>query len=70
MFVEGRWIQAEGSQAVIEEEAGRMYPALALRNIGAGIAVVHGWHVWSELVRSEVGRVLRRAFAARSVTST
>jgi hypothetical protein len=39
---------------VIEVEDGTVYLALALRNIGAGIAVVRGWHVWAELVRADV----------------
>jgi hypothetical protein len=54
MFVDGRWLRTEGSQAVIEVEDGTVYLALALRNIGAGIAVVRGWHVWPELVRADV----------------
>jgi hypothetical protein len=54
MFVDGHWIRAQGSQAVIDEEGGVLYLALALRNVGAGIAVLQGWHPWSDLVRSDV----------------
>jgi hypothetical protein len=54
MFVDGRWLRTEGSQAVIEEEDGTLFLALPIRNIGSGIAVVQGWYPWPELARSEV----------------
>jgi hypothetical protein len=54
MFLDGHWIRAEGSQAVIDEENGSVYLGLALRNVGAGIAVLQGWHPWPELVGSGV----------------
>jgi hypothetical protein len=50
MFADGHWIRAEGSQAVIDEEGGVLYLALALRNAGAGIAVLQGWYPWPDLV--------------------
>ncbi|MDX6707219.1 MAG: hypothetical protein QOI48_3065 [Solirubrobacteraceae bacterium] len=55
MFANGHWLRAEGSEAVIEEEDGTLYLALALRNVGSGIAVLEGWHPWPELVVSDVG---------------
>jgi hypothetical protein len=33
-----------GGQAVFEEEGGVIYLAMGLRNVGAGIALLHGWH--------------------------
>jgi hypothetical protein len=54
MFVDGHWIRAEGSQAVIDEESGVLYLALAVRNVGAGIAVLQGWHPWPDLVTADV----------------
>lgn len=42
-FGDGHWVQAEGSQAVIDEQDGVIYLALALRNVGAGLAVLQGW---------------------------
>jgi hypothetical protein len=54
MFLEGHWIRVEGSQAVIDEESGVLYLGLALRNVGAGIAVLQGWHPWPDLVASDV----------------
>jgi hypothetical protein len=54
MFVDGHSIRAEGSQAVIDEEDGVVYLGLPVRNVGAGIAVLQGWYLWPELVRSTV----------------
>ena len=54
MFLDGHWIRAEGSQAVIDEESGVLYLGLALRNVGAGIAVLQGWHPWPDLVTADV----------------
>lgn len=54
MFIEGHWIRAEGSQAVVDEEGGVLYLGLPLRNVGAGIAVLQGWHLWPDLVRADV----------------
>jgi hypothetical protein len=43
MFADGHWSRVEGGQAAIDEEDGNLYLALALRNVGAGIAVLQGW---------------------------
>jgi hypothetical protein len=32
--------------AVAQEAEGNIYLALPLRNVGSGIAVLHGWHLW------------------------
>jgi hypothetical protein len=54
MFVEGHWIRAEGSQAVVDEDSGVLYLGVPLRNVGAGIAVLQGWHPWPDLVTADV----------------
>jgi hypothetical protein len=54
MFVDGHWIRAEGGQAVVDEENGTLYLGLSLRNAGAGIAVLQGWYLWPDLMRSDV----------------
>jgi hypothetical protein len=54
MFADGRWVHAEGSQAVVDEEGGTIYLALAVRNVGSGIAVLQGWHPWPGMERSDV----------------
>jgi len=54
LFTDGRWVGASGSHAAGDEEGGAIYRALPLRNIGEGIAVIQGWFVWPEFVRSDV----------------
>jgi hypothetical protein len=54
MFADGHWVRTEGSGAAVDEENGVVYLALALRNVGAGIAVLQGWYPWPELVRADV----------------
>ena len=51
MFADGHWIRVEGSEAVIDEDDGVVYLGLAVRNVGAGLAVLQGWYPWTELLR-------------------
>ena len=37
------WARLDGGRAVMEEVDGIVYLALSLRNVGSGIAVIHGW---------------------------
>ena len=46
MFMEGRWIRAAGNMAAIEHQDGVVYLGMSIRNVGSGIAVLVGWHVW------------------------
>lgn len=55
MFSDRHWVHTNGSQAVVEEDAGTLYLAIPVRNVGAGIAVVQGWHLWPELATFDVG---------------
>jgi hypothetical protein len=49
-FVEGRYLLAPGGAAVAEANDDAVLLAAALRNVGAGIAVLHGWHFYPDLV--------------------
>ena len=49
-FIEGRYLVAPGGGAVAEADDGAVLLAAALRNVGAGIAVLHGWHFYPEQV--------------------
>ena len=49
-FVEGAYLVAPGGAAVAEANDGAVLLAAALRNVGSGIAVLHGWHFYPELV--------------------
>jgi hypothetical protein len=52
MFVERKWVRAEGSRGVAEYENDVVYLALSLRNVGSGIAVCQGWTVRGGFVSS------------------
>lgn len=54
-FVDGRWIRIPGGCGVVERADGRIYLGMALRNVGRGLAVLHGWDLTPELVRGDHG---------------
>ena len=47
-FADDKWLKVHGGQAAIEISSQAIYLALGLRNVGAGIAVLHGWHFFPE----------------------
>jgi len=49
MFGDRRWVHAEGGRGAIEHDDGIVYMALSLRNVGAGIGILHGWHVLADV---------------------
>lgn len=44
LFMDSHWVQAPGGGGVAELGEGAIYLAIALRNVGTGMAVLHGWH--------------------------
>jgi hypothetical protein len=54
-FADGRWIRIPGGCGVVERDNGRIYLGMSLRNVGRGLAVLHGWDLVPELVRSPSG---------------
>jgi hypothetical protein len=42
-FVDEHWVRVEGGRAVAEATADAVYLAIALRNVGAGLAVLDRW---------------------------
>jgi hypothetical protein len=43
-FVDGHWVRLAGGHGALEVVGEAIYLAIALRNAGSGIAVLHGWH--------------------------
>ena len=39
-----RWVSVRGGMAQTFHEDGVIYMTMALRNVGSGLAVLHGWH--------------------------
>jgi hypothetical protein len=48
LFVDGKWVQVPGGRATAQAEVGVIYLTMSVRNVGRGIAVVHGWHFYPE----------------------
>ena len=51
-WVDDHWARLEGSRASVEMVDGSIYLAISLRNVGSGLAVIFGWSVLTELVRT------------------
>ena len=51
-FSEGRYLAAPGGAGVADASDEAVLFAAALRNVGAGIAVLHGWHFYPEIERT------------------
>ena len=52
-FLDDKWLVAEGGRGVAEVTDSAIYLAMALRNVGAGIAVLHGWLFYPRLVQGD-----------------
>lgn len=47
-FMDDRYLVVPGGQGAADVSADAVYLAIALRNVGSGIAVLHGWHFYPE----------------------
>ena len=45
-YGDDHWVALRGGLAVAQEADGNIYLAMPLRNVAAGIAVLHGWYLW------------------------
>jgi hypothetical protein len=45
-YVDDHWLVLRDGLAAAQESAQNLYIALPLRNVAAGLAVLHGWHLW------------------------
>jgi hypothetical protein len=44
-FLEGKFLKVDGGTANLEVADGVVYMVISVRNVGTGLAVMHGWHV-------------------------
>jgi hypothetical protein len=44
-YPEGKWLTADGGRAALEVTDEVVYLAVSVRNVGTGLAVLHGWHL-------------------------
>ena len=52
-FMDDQWFQIPGGGGVAEVGDSAVYLAIAVRNVGTGIAVLHGWHFVNEAYTGE-----------------
>ena len=45
-FIDGHWQLLRDGLCAIQEHEGNVYMSIGLRNVGSGLAVLHGWHLW------------------------
>ncbi|HET7567562.1 MAG TPA: hypothetical protein VFJ91_06195 [Gaiellaceae bacterium] len=55
-FQDDVWFQVAGAEAVVRATDGVIYLAFPVRNVGTGIALLHGWRLYPEF---QVGRDAR-----------
>jgi|SRR5579871_6423173 len=53
-FHDDVWLYAPGGHGEAKATGEAVYFAIAVRNVGTGIAVLHGWHLYPELQLDEV----------------
>src|SRR5438552_5438363 len=52
-YADGKWVHAAGSGGAAETTDEAVYLALSVRNVGSGIAVLHGWRFYPEFLRRD-----------------
>jgi hypothetical protein len=48
-FQDDKWFHVPGSGGIAEVTDEAIYLAIAIRNVGSGIAVLHGWRFWPDV---------------------
>jgi hypothetical protein len=49
-FMDNRWIKVPGGQAATDVGDDAIYLVISLRNVGSGLAVLHGWRFQPERI--------------------
>jgi hypothetical protein len=52
-FIDDHWLVVRDGLAAVQESGENLYLAIPLRNVAAGLAVLHGWHLWTERVTAD-----------------
>ena len=52
-FADDVWVRVPGAGAAARVTDGAVYLAIGIRNMGTGIAVLHGWHLYPEARRGD-----------------
>jgi hypothetical protein len=46
-WADDHWTRVNGGEGALEFDDNNIYMAASLRNVGTGIAIMHGWYVWT-----------------------
>ena len=65
-FVDNHWVRLHDGLAVVQEHEQILYLAMPLRNVAAGLAVLHGWYLRPERAGGDVQPVAVDQFRAHS----
>ncbi len=52
-YVDDHWLVLRDGLAAVQEYAENLYLAIPLRNVASGLAVLHGWYLWTERVGAD-----------------
>jgi len=52
-YIDNHWLVLRDGLAAIQEAADSLYLAIPLRNVASGLAVLHGWHLWTTRVGTD-----------------
>jgi hypothetical protein len=55
-FADGHWVKLEGGRGSAEVTDRAIYLGMSLRNVGRGLAVLHGWKLYPQRVLSDLAR--------------
>ena len=69
MFGDGKWLHIPGGRAALQADGDVIYLTMSLRNVGRGIAVVHGWRFYGNWEPNGRSRPSMN-FTGRPATST
>ncbi|HEX5225174.1 MAG TPA: hypothetical protein VFW29_08595 [Solirubrobacteraceae bacterium] len=47
-YVDDHWVLLREGLGAVQEHEEKLYLSIPLRNVGPGLAVLHGWHLWPE----------------------
>jgi hypothetical protein len=47
-FIDDHWLVLRDGLAAVQTSGENLYLAIPLRNVAAGLAVLHGWYIWPE----------------------
>jgi hypothetical protein len=53
LWMDGHYSRLEGGRAAVEVKDGVIYLAVSLRNVGSGMAVLHGWYPYANRIRGD-----------------